>query len=57
MFFSQFLEPIRLNREPVDWMAADLSYLELPRCAAVLQLEVFNLFGLGDVQCDDHMNS
>ncbi|CAL8465720.1 g5256 [Coccomyxa elongata] len=31
MFFSQFLEPIRLNREPVDWMAADLSYLELPR--------------------------
>lgn len=31
MFFSQFLEPIRLNREPVDWMSMDISYLELPR--------------------------
>lgn len=31
MFFSQFLEPIRLNKEPIDWLAADLSYLQLPR--------------------------
>lgn len=31
MFFGQFLEPIRLNADNIDWKQEDLSHLELPR--------------------------
>ena len=32
MFYRTFLEPIRLNEDPVPWESMDLSYLRLPRC-------------------------
>ena len=32
MFYSTFLEPIRLNLEKVDWAREDLGYLRQPRC-------------------------
>lgn len=32
MFYSTFLEPIRLNQDDVDWAREDLAYLRQPRC-------------------------
>ena len=36
MFYRTFLEPIRLNKDPVPWGSMDLSHLRLPRCPACM---------------------
>jgi hypothetical protein len=38
MFYGTFLEPIRLNEDPVPWPELDLAYLQRPRCIVMLRI-------------------